>query len=180
MENEERAIIKKYLFWFVLLLFSTHVFYTNVVVLNREKYSFEERKKIGNLKVLDTIKGERVRLTEWKDRVKDIATGESEFTSNLLPRDLHWQLVDEIARAGEHAEIDVHHITCGRFAKDRTSTRYNKLPVRITANGDYEAVKRFIGWITVKETVTCDSVALQYDVKKQNISATISLTGWFR
>lgn len=180
MENEERAIIKKYVFWFVLLLFSTHIFYTKVVVLNREQYAFEERKKIESLKVLDAIKGERVRLTEWKGRVKDIAAGEAGFTSSLLPRDQHWQLVDEIARAGKHAKIDVQHINCGRFAKDRSSARYSRLPVRITANGDYGAMKRFLGWIAATKTVTCDSVALHYDLKNQNISATISITGWFR
>jgi len=180
METEERAIIKKYLFWFVLLLFCANVFYTNVVVLNREKYKFEERNKLENLKLEKSIEQETKLFSNWKSRVKSIADDEDKFSNHLFPKERHWQLVKEMARAGEQAQVTISTISCGQFSESKSSTGINSLPIRISVDGDYPAMKRFTGWLQANQTITCDSFSLRYDTRSRVIKGAFSITGWFK
>lgn len=180
METEERVLLKKYGFWFVLLLFCSHVFYTNVIVLNRERYEFEQRKLDETRKFAKTVKAARKDLQIWLSKVSKVRTQEQIFAEHLFEKDNHWVLLNIISTEAGRRGVEIKTVTCGKFSTLGTAGTYARLPIHLIGTGDYRALKEFMGWLVANRSLSCEKIDMRYDHKKQEILVNMSLSGWFK
>ncbi len=180
METDERALLKKYGIWFVLLLFCAHVFYTNVIVLNKERYEFEQRKLDETRKFSKKVSAARKNLQQWLSKVEKVRAGEQDFAGHLFEKDNHWKLLNTITTEAGRRGVEIKTVTCGKFSALGQSGTYRKLPINVTGTGDYKALKEFMGWLKANQSLSCDKIDMRYDRKKNVLLANMSLSGWFK